>query len=288
MRHLTRQLIALGAATTLGVGGLVAVVGTADAATTGTAALSTKLGLGLSSNGRNLTIFDIKTGKRTQALGQAKGMTGDTRLVGIDQRPADDKFYGVGNQGGIYRINAGTGQTTKVSQLSVTLQGTHFGVDFDPATDRLRIVSDTGQNLHHDVSQATSTTVADGRLSYGPGGTATGVTAVAHTNNDDDPRTGSSLFDLDTTRDQVAQQVPASSGDLVAVGPFGPRQGPVAGFDIVSTTSSGRTVDNIGYASLRPTSGGLATLYRVDLLSGRFTKIAKFNKDIADIALPQR
>lgn len=282
MRHLTRQLIALGAATTLAVGGSVMVIETAGAAT------PSKTALGLSSNGRNLTIFDLRTGKRTKALGQAWGLSVDTRLVGIDQRPADHKFYAVGNQGGVYRVNSGNGHVSKASQLSVPLQGAHFGVDFDPATDRLRIVSDTGQNLHHDVTQATATTVVDETLGYEAGTTATGVTALAYTNNDNDPRTGTTLLDLDTTRDQVAQQVPASSGDLLAIGPFGPRQGPVAGFDVVSTNSGGRTVGNTGYASLRPTSGGSATLYRVDLLSGRFTKIATFSKDIADIALRQR
>ncbi|MCD9198818.1 DUF4394 domain-containing protein [Aeromicrobium wangtongii] len=286
MRHLTRRLIALGAVTTLGTGGIVAVLGTAEAAPTSSAVLSSRLALGLSSNGRNLTIFELKTAKRTKALGQAKGLVGDARLVGIDQRPANRTFYGVGNQGGVYRINAGNGQVTKVSQLSVALQGTHFGVDFNPAADRLRVVSDTGQNLRHDVTQATATTAVDAPLAY-DGTTATGVSAAAYTNNDNDPRTGSALFDLDTTRDQVVQQVPANSGALNVTGPFGPRQGPIAGFDIVSTLAGDRAASNTGYASLRPTSGGLATLYRVDLLSGRFTKVAKFNKDIADIALPQ-
>lgn len=287
MRLRTRNLIAVGAATALAVGGTVAVVGPAGAATI------PKTALGLSSNGKNLTVFDLKTAKRTKALGQVKGLSGDTKLIGIDQRPQDRKFYGVGNQGGIYRINSGNGQVGKVSQLSVPLSGTHFGVDFNPAADRLRIISDTGQNLRHDITNTVPATATDGALNY-PTGTppvagpaARGVTAAAYTNNDVNATTGTTLFNLDTTLDQVVQQVPANSGALIASGPFGPRQGPVAGFDIVSTLSGGRTVENTGYASIRPTSGGLATLYTVDLLSGKFTKVAKFNKDIADIAIPQ-
>jgi hypothetical protein len=155
-----------------------------------------------------------------------------------------------------------------------------------PAADRLRIISDTGQNLRHDVSQAAPATAEDGDLNY-EGAMAAGVTAAAYTNNDNDARTGTSLFDLDMARDTLVQQVPANSGTLLLVGSFGPRQGPVAGFDIVSTTRGGRTVENTGFATIRPTSGGLATLYRVDLSSGRFTKVAKFNKDIADIAIRQ-
>jgi hypothetical protein len=280
MRRSTRNFIGLGAAAVLSVGSSVAVIGSAEAATV------PKTALGLSSNGKNLTIFSLATAKRVKALGQAKGLVGDTRLVGIDERPADHKVYGVGDRGGIYVINRSNGVVRKASQLSVPLQGTQFGVDFNPAADRLRVISDTGQNLRHDVTQATAVTAVDAALNY-EGTTATGVTAAGYTNSDNDPSTGTTLFDLDTTRDQVVQQVPANSGNLLVSGPFGPRQGPVAGFDIVGSNSGSRTADNTGFASIRPTGGGLATLYSVNLLSGKFTKVAKFNKDIADIAIPQ-
>jgi hypothetical protein len=283
MRQSTRTVISLGAAATLAIGGSVAVVGAAGSAG---AATVPKTALGLSSNGKNLTIFDMRTAKRTKALGQAKGLVGDTRLIGIDERAADHKVYGVGNQGGVYVVNRGNGVVRKVSQVSVALQGTYFGVDFNPAADRLRIISDTGQNLRHDVTQATPTTAVDGALNY-DGTTATGVTAAGYTNSDNDPSTGTTLFNLDMTRDQVVQQVPANSGNLLVSGPFGPRQGPVAGFDIVGSNSGSRTADNTGFASIRPSGGGLPTLYSVNLLSGKFTKVAKFNKDIADIAIPQ-
>ena len=280
MRRRTRNFIGLGAAAVLSVGSSVAVIGSAEAATV------PKTALGLSSNGKNLTIFSLSTGKRTKALGQAKGLSGDVRLLGIDERPADHKVYAVGDKGGIYVVNRSTGVLRKASQLSVALEGTHFGVDFNPAADRLRIISDTGQNLRHDVSQATPVTAVDGALNY-EGTTATGLTAAAYTNSDNDATSGTTLFDLDMTRDQVVQQVPANSGNLLVSGKFGPRQGPVAGFDIVGSNTGTRTVDNTGFASIRPTGGGLATLYSVNLLSGKFTKVAKFDKDIADIAIAQ-
>lgn len=279
MRQRTRNFISLGAAAALALGGSVAVIGSAEAATI------PRTALGLSSNGKNLTIFDMTTGARTKALGQAKGLVGDVRLVGIDHRPADRKAYGVGDKGGVYIINRGNGVVRKVSQLSVPLDGAHFGIDFNPAVDRLRVISDTGQNLRHDITQPAPATAVDSPLNY-EGTTATGLTAAAYTNNDGDPKTGTTLLDLDMNRDQLVQQIPANSGNLTVAGPFGPRQGPVAGFDIVSTLSGTRTVENTGFATIRPSSGGLATLYRVDLLSGDFTKVAKFNKDIADIAIP--
>jgi hypothetical protein len=280
MRQRTRHLVALGAVTALTAGSGLAAIGSAQAATV------PKTAIGLSSNGKNLTVFSLTTGKRTKALGQAKGLSGDSRLIGIDERPADHKIYGVGNKGGVYVVYRADGRVRKVSQVSVPLEGTHFGVDFNPAADRLRIISDTGQNLRHDVSQAAPTTAVDGALNY-DGTVATGVTAAAYTNSDNDTTSGTTLFDLDTARDQVVQQVPANSGNLLVSGRFGPRQGPVAGFDIVGSNSGTRTADNIGFASLRPTGGGLATLYRVNLLSGKFTKVAQFDKDIADIAIAQ-
>ena len=85
-------------------------------------------------------------------VGAVKGLDGDTRLVGIDYRVQNGKLYGVGDAGGIYTIDRrGYGQATKVSQLTVALQGTNFGVDFNPAANRLRVISDTGQNLRHNI-----------------------------------------------------------------------------------------------------------------------------------------
>jgi hypothetical protein len=35
--------------------------------------------------------------------------------------------------------------------MDVPLDGTFFGVDFNPTVDRLRVISDTGQNLRVNV-----------------------------------------------------------------------------------------------------------------------------------------
>ncbi len=41
---------------------------------------------------------------------------------------------------------------------SRTLSGTEFGIDFNPLADRLRVVSDTGQNLRIDVDSGATIT----------------------------------------------------------------------------------------------------------------------------------
>ena len=182
--------------------------------------------------GRRLTIIGLTTDQRLvqfrecnpdrlKEIGSVYGLQSpDTALVGIDFRVQDGLLYGVGNAGGIYTIDTNTAVATLVSQLTVALNGTFFGVDFNPAADRLRIISDTGQN-----SPTTSTLGGRRRsrrlLNYpAPVNTtaALGVTGAAYTNNDLDPHTGTTLFDIDTALNQVAIQSPPNPGALVAAG----------------------------------------------------------------------
>lgn len=95
------------------------------------------------------------------------------RLIGTDYRVQNDRLYGVGNSGGIYTIDVRRARATKVSNLTVPLNGTSFGVDFYPAADRLRVISDAGQNLRHNLGD--NTTAVDGTLTY-PGDATTNTT----------------------------------------------------------------------------------------------------------------
>jgi len=72
----------------------------------------------------------------------------------------DGLLYGVGSGGGLYRIDTKTAVAKFVNTLSVPLSGASFGVDFNPAADRLRIIGDNGQNLRHNVN-AGGTTLAE-------------------------------------------------------------------------------------------------------------------------------
>jgi hypothetical protein len=107
--------------------------------------------IGLSADGR-LVQFRANAPQATKEIGVVQGLSGsDTALIGIDFRVQDGKLYGVGNGGGVYTIDTETAQAQFVNALTVPLTGTSFGVDFNPAADRLRIISDTGQNLAHNV-----------------------------------------------------------------------------------------------------------------------------------------
>ena len=276
--------------------GLLTVAALTTALATGAAASDTDCGnrddlakspkltiLGLTPDQR-LVRFKECSAARPRDIGKVTGLQSpDTGLVGIDFRVQDGKLYGVGNGGGIYTVNTMNGKATLVSKLTVALNGVFFGVDFNPAADRLRIVSDTGQNLRHNVILGAVTTV-DPSLNYMPNVTATGITGAAYTNNDLDPATGTTLFDIDTLLNQVVIQSPPNNGSLVPTGLLTADAGTPVGFDIYTEVRDGTATFNSGFATL--VVGGVTGFYRMNFLAGEAILIENFDDPVIDIAIP--
>ena len=228
---------------------------------------------------------------RVNTIGAVAGLQGaDTMLVGIDYRVQDGKLYGVGNGGGVYTIDDTTAVLTFVNAVTEPLAGTSFGVDFNPAADRLRIVSDTGQNLRHNVN---GTTIVDAPLTAMSGTnvvTATGIVGAAYTNNDMDSDTATSLFDLDVAADRVALQSPpngipgAAAANVVPTGNLTIDAQSPAGFDVYTRLERGVAVDNLGFASFRV--NGTPAVYRMICLTGEALFIGGLGDDVVDVALP--
>ncbi|UDM05424.1 DUF4394 domain-containing protein (plasmid) [Streptomyces longhuiensis] len=276
---------------------VVAVALAALAATAAPAAAAVQAPVGWGSAGKGLYSvgltkdqrlvgFDVRTPGDTWDLGRISGLSGDRTLIGIDFRVQNGKLYGVGNAGGIYTINS-SAKAVKVSRLTVALSGKNFGVDFNPAANRLRVISDTGQNLRHNIDDpaAPFTTTVDGTLTNPttPPTTALGVTGAAYTNNDLNTATATTLFDIDTVNDRVAVQSPANAGNLAPTGNLGVNAGPSAGFDIYYNRKTG---DNKGFASL--STSGKYRFYSVNVLNGQTNNLGVFpaNRQVFDIALP--
>jgi hypothetical protein len=241
--------------------------------------------VGLARGGTALVKFDTDRPGKARSIGTVRGLAEDTKLIGIDRRVQNGKLYGVGDQGGIYTLSTRSGKATAAGRLSVAPSGTSFGVDFNPAANALRVVSDTGQNLRQPfgtTAAPTAATVVDGPLNY-LAVPATGIAGAAYTNNDLAADTATSLFDLDTALDQVALQSPANSGSLVATGKLGVDAGAEAGFDIRSTVKRGTTVANTGFAVL--SVGHRSGLYRVDLLTGDVVGQGWFPRTVTDLAV---
>jgi hypothetical protein len=241
--------------------------------------------VGLTDDGRLVSFTETKPW-RTRDLGRITGLVMDGSVVGIDYRPATGDLYALGDQGGVYTIGRGARATLR-SRINVPLQGTTFGVDFNPAVDRLRVVSDTGQNLRDNVDADNDTLTDTTLTSPGPPpSTFMGVAGAAYTNNDADPDTGTTLYDIDAAGDQVAIQSPANAGLVAPTGKLKVDAGPSVGFDIHSTVRRGTTVRIDAFAAL--TVDGADRLYEISLFNGRARSLGTIGgkSAVTDIAIP--
>lgn len=276
----------LAGATALAAATTALVAGPGSSATA--AAPPSLQAFGITSDGTLMVAFKTHQPQVLDWVQVVSGLKGDTKLVGIDMRVQDRLLYGLGDSGGIYTINTPPDlqqvTATKVSQLTVALYGTNFGVDFNPAADRLRVISDNGQNLSHNLNDHTTTeqTVLTTPPATGP---TKGVTAAAYTNNDLDGATNTTLFDINTATDQVVIQSPPGNGLLVATGALGVDAGPNAGFEIFSDLNGGKTVSNRAFAALTTPSGSPSSLYTVELLTGAATLVGQFPLTITDLTI---
>lgn len=251
----------------------VLTAGVLIAATVATASAA-ELFAGINGNGR-LVLFS------SDALDDAKviklsGLQPGETLLGLDVRPATGDLYVLGSSSRVYTIDTETGLASAIgsSSFATPLSGMSFGFDFNPTVDRIRIVSNTGQNLrvHPDTGAVAFT---DGTLAYMAGdpgfGTTPDVVAAAYTNNDTDPATATVLYDIDAARDVLVLQSPPNDGVLATVGELGVSVEQVAGFDIAT--------DGTAYASLvvsgAPGNSARASLYTIDLISGEATLVGK-------------
>ncbi len=191
---------------------------------------------------------------------------GSEQLVGIDYRPADGLLYGLTAAANLYTIDPTTGMATAGSSLAAdpadttspfTALPANVGMDFDPVTDRLRIVSQTGDNLRVDVDTGRVTT--DAAIN----GNAAGYVAVAH-NHNIKPACRTTLYGIDVATNRFVTQDPVS-GFTQGVGGLGFQASAVAGFDIVTDLASKHT----GVAIL--TRDGVSGSYAIDLGSGKGT-----------------
>jgi hypothetical protein len=221
------------------------------------------------------------------------GLVPGERMVGIDFRPATGRLYGVGSTSQLYVINHYTGAAERVgAPFAPALNGTEFGVDFNPTVDRIRVVSDADQNLR--VNPDTGAVAAvDLTLNYAPTDLNVGihpnVVAAAYTNNDTNPATGTTLYDIDSNLDVLATQNPPNNGVLNTIGPLGVDAGAVVGFDILTTTSAGGPPSNVALAALQPLGSFGTRLFSVNLTTGRVRDqgaIGTQSDAIRDIAIP--
>ncbi|MDP3073446.1 MAG: DUF4394 domain-containing protein [Opitutaceae bacterium] len=217
----------------------------------------------------SLIAFDVAAPGAAAAPVPITGLGSGEILVGLDYRPVNRVLVGVTSQSRLVVLNPMTGVATPLSTLSVPLAGTSFGVDFNPAADRLRIVSNTGQDLR--VNVETGAVIVDGTLAYAAGDSGASATpqiaAAAYTNSVAGrlaPTT--TLFDIDYARDVLVRQDPPNNGTLVTIGALGVDFSANSDLDIFSPT--------LAYAV--NSTGAASSLYRINLTTGAATLVGAF------------
>jgi hypothetical protein len=214
-------------------------------------------------DGKTLVWVDPATKKVT---GSAE-IKGATNVVGIDVRPADGALYAVTSDGGIYTVDAKSGQAAMKSKISEQVKGAVTVVDFNPAADRLRVITSEGANLRINVDDGKTT--VDGNLKFKAGDTNGGKTpkviAGAYSNSSNPKPTATALYDIDAAG-FLLTQIPPNDGVLNTVGALGVQLNGATSFNIVA-----KGEDNAAWL----VTGG--ALYSVDLKSGKATSAGKLD-----------
>lgn len=222
------------------------------------------------------------------------GLTLGEILVGIDFRPATGQLYGLGTPGGgpgsaqLYIIDTETAIATRVGGPNAVLGGTSFGFDFNPVPDRIRVVSNAGENLRLNPDNGAIAGM-DVNLAYALGDPNVNglpsVVGVAYTNPDNDLQTNTVLYDIDSGRDTdpapgggdvLAIQVPPNGGQLNTVGRLGINTDDIVGFDISHR--------NVALAALQEGQSS-SRLVSIDLISGRATDRGRVGELLTGLAI---
>lgn len=210
----------------------------------------------------NLLSFDSSAlGTFTSSI-QITG-TGATMLA-LDFRPANGWLYGFGDDLRLYRIDALTAAATAISAAPLAVVGSNFGFDFNPAIDRIRLVSNLGNNYVLNPNDGSLQLTAT-PISYAAGdptassGIAPSVTASAYTPSFfGAPSSSTQLYALDNANDVLARQG-NNSGVLTTVGSIGVNFGPRDSFDI-DALGTGYVIDNTRLYTIDLDTGALSFL----------------------------
>lgn len=268
---------------------LALLVGTAPGASAQTGSSGGTVYAVTASN--QLVGFDQNSPGQVSSSVPVTGLASGEVLLGIDFRPATGQLYALGSASQVYTVDPASGTATAVGgPFAPALEGTAFGFDFNPTVDRIRVVSDTGQNLRLNpdtgavgTDPATGAATVDGRLAYASddpnAGAQPGVVGAAYTNNVAGAAS-TVLYDIDANLGTLVTQDPPNDGVLNTVGSLGFGTGYLVGFDIAA--SDGRAL-----AALQP-NGASSRLYAVDLSSGAATDLGAIGagEAITGLAIP--
>jgi hypothetical protein len=225
--------------------------------------------------------------KRVAIRGLGSGET----VRGIDFRVARGQLYLLTDAPRLYRVDPASGQATPLGSAVIPVKpaGQAWGFDFNPVADRIRWVSESGENwrLHPDTGTVVDSDPqaaglqSDGPLRYVAGDAQANqvprLLAAAYTYNQrDDKLTTNYAIDgrsgtlvIQGSLEGTQPVVSPNTGQLRTVGPLG--LGPLkdASFDIAD-------INNAAFLVERPETSRRSRLHLVDLSTGRASLIGEF------------
>ena len=267
----------------------------------------------LTTDGKLATTTVTNPGLVSTAL-TITGVNANDTLVAIDVRPQNQNLYALGVNAvadtvQLYLLSPVTGFAVPIGSAAgfvgsggsaVDFPTTGWDIDFNPAVDRLRVVTSSGLSFRMNPNTGG---LVDGDLGGAAGsvagvntdgainGATTTVQGAAYTNNRPNNGGITTLYTLDATTNALFIQNPPNAGTQtagltvtilnVAVLDFTA----VSGFDIapgVNVASSNAAVTaGVGIAVLKTATGSL--LYTLDLATG--VAVPRGNLDVRSLAL---
>ena len=231
------------------------------------------------------------------------GLPPGEHISGIDFRPSNGKLYALSSAMRLYTLDTASGIATPVGTgpMAVRLTGTEFGFDFNPVVDRIRLVSDKGENLRLHPDTGAVVDADPGRpgvqidvpLRYDEedenGGRLPRISGAAYSNSGVADAKVTTNFAIDAglgvlvtqgTREGTSPAfAPATpnTGRLFTVGPLGVQpDGPVS-FDIARGAASGSRTGT-AFAAFIPLGRNATTLYQINLQTGKATDLGVIDR----------
>jgi len=228
---------------------------------------------GLTDDNRILK-FNAKTAETSSGTITVAGLQSDERILSIDFRPATGQLYALGSSSRLYTVNLATGRATaaNTAQFTPAINGALANIDFNPTVDRIRLVTNTGQNLRLNPETGL---VAATDLPINGGSTPV-ITSIAYTNNVAGTAT-TDLYDIDLTSGKLYKQTPPNDGVLMEVGSLNVKFSGKGGFDINADNSTALGTFTVN---------GVEKLYTINLTNGAATYLADLGVQLVDIAIP--
>lgn len=199
---------------------------------------------GLDQSGRAFHVFNSLTPGTVTRSTDVAGLALGEWFVTFAFRPLTGVLYGITNQSNLYSIDKNTGATAMVGAISPAITGVMVSMDFNPLVDRIRVISDTNENLFVNPNDA-SITSADASLVYAVGDVHSGsnpkMVACAYSNKVPLP-TATTLYEVDSNMDSTVTQgsvngspTAVASGQLFTVGNMGFNTNDFVGLDFSKT-----------------------------------------------------